>query len=620
MKVAIGTHIQSGAWGGGNQFAQNLTNYLQSRGAEVFFDLNSEDLDIILIIDPRKELGNSTINENDARAYKRKYPKTQIIHRINECDERKDTLGINERIIWANRFADHTVFVSSWLRDLYKESGWIFEEGKSSIILNGSDPNLFHPNGYTLWDGQEPLKLVTHHWGNHWKKGFYIYSKIDDLLGQSKWKSNIEFTYIGRLPEGYTFKNANYLEPLSGSDLADELRSHHVYITASLCEPGSNHQNEGACCGLPLLYLIQGSMPEYCDGFGIGFENDNFLEKLEEIRSEYKNLTAKMKDYPHLSLACCEKYFELFESLIKNKSADSKEKETFDLGYYNNWIGQLNIQDNRNFETNSLEEMVFDQSEPLNFSRRFRLLIGQWIAHPRYFTLNFLRHLVSSRNLPIGNWLFNHWFFPDDALKDYYSFAYDSSIQKQLQTDVNPLEAFEGMGSSNRIEINEGNLEKYVLLNIALLFSGDETKAEPVRLLELCLSSNLSYEKELELAAFLMHAMDLYSHDYKGHLEELVNFVLKKTPEPEISDIFHASYILYLCTRNSTDYRMSEIRNYFILSMALLAKITQENPIDSLGLAEKNAIHILMNIYENIMHLKETPVFFVVPAFSNYKH
>ena len=34
MKVSIGTNIKDGPWGGGNLFAINLKNYLESKGIQ----------------------------------------------------------------------------------------------------------------------------------------------------------------------------------------------------------------------------------------------------------------------------------------------------------------------------------------------------------------------------------------------------------------------------------------------------------------------------------------------------------------------------------------------------------------------------------------------------------
>ena len=42
-------------------------------------------------------------------------------------------------------------------------------------------------------------------------KGFDVYQKIDNLLTQFKIGNIFEFTYIGNLPEGFSFKNSKYL-------------------------------------------------------------------------------------------------------------------------------------------------------------------------------------------------------------------------------------------------------------------------------------------------------------------------------------------------------------------------------------------------------------------------
>ena len=44
MKISIGTKIKNSAWGGGNNFAKNLTNYLSEKGVEVYFDLKEKIL------------------------------------------------------------------------------------------------------------------------------------------------------------------------------------------------------------------------------------------------------------------------------------------------------------------------------------------------------------------------------------------------------------------------------------------------------------------------------------------------------------------------------------------------------------------------------------------------
>ena len=55
MKIAIGFNIVNRAWGGGNQFVKSLREYLENKGHLVVHDLKSNDIDIILIIDPDQE-------------------------------------------------------------------------------------------------------------------------------------------------------------------------------------------------------------------------------------------------------------------------------------------------------------------------------------------------------------------------------------------------------------------------------------------------------------------------------------------------------------------------------------------------------------------------------------
>ena len=64
------------------------------------------------------------------------------MQRINECDERKNTEGTNKIYLEASDTADHVIFVSSWLRDLYINIG--MEKSKTSVVLAGSNADIFN--------------------------------------------------------------------------------------------------------------------------------------------------------------------------------------------------------------------------------------------------------------------------------------------------------------------------------------------------------------------------------------------------------------------------------------------------------------------------------------------
>jgi len=325
MKVSIGINLQSGPWGGGNQAMGVLVKYLKGRNVDVSSDLRDTDLDLIMLTEPRAYLKSSAYSDEDIVKYLlRKNWKAIVVHRVNECDERKGTTGVNQKLRSANLCADHTIFVSTWLKDLHLRQG--FNGKYYSVILNGSDRTIFHPEGYQHWDKKKPIRLITHHWGAHWMKGFDIYERVDRLLQTEPFKHKISFTYIGNLPKGFRFKNARYIEPTHGLQLASLLRQHHVYLTASRNEPGANHPNEGANCGLPLLYRESGCLPEYCNDFGISFTEGNFEEKLIEMMATYDYWVDRMRDYSYTAEQMCENYYSLFVKLLEGREEILKRR------------------------------------------------------------------------------------------------------------------------------------------------------------------------------------------------------------------------------------------------------------------------------------------------------
>lgn len=315
MRLAIGSRIQDGPWGGGNRFAQALGDAACDAGWDVRSDL-SGDPDVILLTDPRPRNPGASFTQRDIFRHLLSGATGVVVHRINECDERKGTRWMNARLRIGNYVADHTVFVGSWLKDL---AVWR-RETPASVILNGADPAVFHPEGFKPWSGHGPLRLVTHHWGANWMKGFDIYSRLDAMLDEAPWRARLAFTYVGNLPPGFTFRNVTHVPPLNGEALANELRRHHGYITASINEPGGNHQNEGAACGLPLLYRRSGCMPEYCEGFGVSFDAADFEARLSEYFDAYPDLVGKMPQWPHVSRRMTGQWLALLSELASKKA------------------------------------------------------------------------------------------------------------------------------------------------------------------------------------------------------------------------------------------------------------------------------------------------------------
>ena len=69
----------------GNLFAINLTNFLISQGHKVISNLEDDDIDIILLTEPRKTSESSAFTHIDVNDYLHyKNSKVLVVHRINE--------------------------------------------------------------------------------------------------------------------------------------------------------------------------------------------------------------------------------------------------------------------------------------------------------------------------------------------------------------------------------------------------------------------------------------------------------------------------------------------------------------------------------------------------------
>lgn len=316
----MGANIQSGPWGGGNQFASSLKAFLLHQGVEVVHALADRDIDLILLVEPRGSLKISAFTDIDIIRYLlHKNSRAIVVHRINECDERKGTKSLNQLLFYANRCADHTVFISDWLRRLF--TGQWKTPGQHSVIFNGAASETFNTKSHIRWNGRGRLKLVTHHWGGNRMKGFDIYEHLDSLIGTNKYREKISFTYIGGLPKGFSFKNSEHIKPLAGKELARCLADHHIYVTGSQNEPAGMHHIEGAICGLPVLYRNSGALPDYCNGYGVMFDETNFESKLDEMLSDYDSWADSMNGYSYTAGRMCNEYFVLFRRLLEERDS-----------------------------------------------------------------------------------------------------------------------------------------------------------------------------------------------------------------------------------------------------------------------------------------------------------
>ncbi|GAB4179975.1 MAG: hypothetical protein Fur0032_20770 [Terrimicrobiaceae bacterium] len=310
--VAINLRPRKGSWGGANQWASQLTNYLNYCGYQVRHDL-ATPVDMIVMTHTGLSAGTAFLH-NEVAAYRKNYPGTPCIHRINDNDVRKGTGDMDKLLAEANQVADHTVFVSRWLLD-HHASKWFDPSKPHSVIEPGADPAIFHPVGAAK---PGPIcRVVTHHWSKHWSKGFDVYQQIDEAIAQGC-LPGFELVIIGRWPDDLRWKSAVTIAPSSGRILAGHLRSCHLYISASRHEPGAMHVVEGLQCGLPLLYhRDSGGTVEIGERYGMEISDDITLT-LIEARRRFSELRQRLLESPPSGDLMALQYRRLIQRLLSH--------------------------------------------------------------------------------------------------------------------------------------------------------------------------------------------------------------------------------------------------------------------------------------------------------------
>ncbi len=304
MKIYFDYPLIKKPWGGGAHFLVFFSEFLKENGHKIIFKLKG-DIDLIFLSNNTQELAKKIIH------YKKRHPNTKILHRINECDKRKNTNHVNNLVFYKNSFADYTVFISKWLSEYYINLGFNKEY---QIVYNACNQDHFFPEkNKELGDS---INLVTHHWSNHWMKGFDIYTELDNILEAN---TDLTFTYIGRYYNGYHPKNTKIISPLYGKELGAILRNFDIYLTASRWEPCGMHHIEGASCGLPVLFHRDGGgINESCRDYGVAYNDiTSLLEGINKIKNDYKEYRNKIR-YDFLdSKRACQDYYNIINNILE---------------------------------------------------------------------------------------------------------------------------------------------------------------------------------------------------------------------------------------------------------------------------------------------------------------
>lgn len=278
--VALWHQFHKPPYGGGNQFMLALRKELRRRGVRVventfrradvhllqavWFDVNrfrrrraSSTLRVIHRIDGPIELIRGTDREKDEELF-----------RLNE------------------EYAAATVIQSSWCYAQTCARG--YRPLNPVIIHNAVDPDVFHARGRAPFARDRKIRIIATSWSDNVRKGGATYRWMDQYLDWDRF----EFTFVGRVSE--QFDHIRVLPPVGSMPLADLLRRHDLYVTASQNDPCSNALIEALSCGLPALYRNDGGHPELVGFGGLPFD------RVEEIPGQLERLVDDYETFQRL--------------------------------------------------------------------------------------------------------------------------------------------------------------------------------------------------------------------------------------------------------------------------------------------------------------------------------
>ena len=201
---------------------------------------------------------------------------TNPIDLIRGFDRDKDELCFESN----KRFAAATVLQSTWTYQRIAEMS--YQPVKPVIIRNAVDPSVFHPHGRVPFDPSRKIRLIATSWSNNVRKGGPIYKWLEAQLDWDRF----EFTFVGN--GGVPFSRIKSIPAVPSEELAEILREHDIYITASQNDPCSNAVLEALACGLPVVYRNDGGHPELVGYGGLPFvDQEEILPQLERIAANY---------------------------------------------------------------------------------------------------------------------------------------------------------------------------------------------------------------------------------------------------------------------------------------------------------------------------------------------
>ena len=251
--------------GGSNTFANHFVAWAKKRGHVCCRKMS--DAERVIIV--------ANWGEVDELA-KAKARGAYIVHRIDEyfqANEDEYRQKKHAHIKALNQYADITVFQSNFV---YENANPFLQPRKWVIIINGSDPEVFHP-------APEPGEYIGH---VTWGVG--IKQRLDLLQQRILGSPGERFLLVGRQKEAdYNFKlsNVSLRGAVNWRKIHKEYRKMKMFYYPSQNDPCPNAVIEAILSGVPVCYNSPGGVMEIVKDCGEPLEKfDHLLDNLSEYR------------------------------------------------------------------------------------------------------------------------------------------------------------------------------------------------------------------------------------------------------------------------------------------------------------------------------------------------
>ena len=286
--------------GGGHQFLRGFVKQAEACGLRIENNRISRTTRACLF---------NSFNFREQRLLWTRRRSVLYVHRVDGPVDtyRGQDDGVDKYVHDVNqKIADKTIFQSRYSLEKHLELGMQFRE--PVVIMNAADPKIFHARGRTAFSRNRKIRLIAASWSDNVNKGATTYHWLDEHLDWQRF----EFTFVGQ--SKFAFKNIRVIPPVDSTRLADVLREHDIYITASKNDPCSNSLIEALSCGLPAVYLQSGGHPEIVNQAGAGFEAAEQIPGLvEKVVGDYELFQSRIFN-PSIQ-EVCESYLKVLELL-----------------------------------------------------------------------------------------------------------------------------------------------------------------------------------------------------------------------------------------------------------------------------------------------------------------